>query len=63
MFYHIYREFNSKADDLSKWAIGPGEGKIVWEENIEDCLVDSGTLYLYWASLLSCFYCTLLILK
>ena len=31
-FQHVFREFNSLADDLSKKAIGMGPGRIFWEE-------------------------------
>ena len=35
-FQHVYREFNSLADELSKRAIGLGAGQIFREEHIEE---------------------------
>ena len=46
-FHHIYREYNSLADDLFKQAIGLGGGNMFWEEKLEGCIVDSGILSLY----------------
>ena len=46
-FHHIYREYNSLAYEISKWAIDLGEGMMVWEEKLEGCIVDSGALSLF----------------
>ena len=46
-FQHVYREFNSLADELSKRAIGLGVGWLFFEEHIEGDLTDSGSLNLH----------------
>ena len=46
-FQHIYREFNSLVDDLSKRAIVPRFKKICWWEFLDDALIESGTLSLF----------------
>ena len=46
-FLHIYMEFNSLADGISKQAIGLGGGMIAWKELSYGCLIDSGLLSLY----------------
>ena len=43
---HIYWEFNTQADDLSKQAIGIGVGSITWEEFSDGVLIDYGLLTL-----------------
>ena len=45
-FQHIYKDFNSLVDDLSKQAIGIEEGSITWEELSDGVLIDSGYLSL-----------------
>lgn len=42
---HIYREFNTQADKLSKLALDGDEGLLFWEDVCEDVVVDAGSLY------------------
>lgn len=44
---HIYRQFNSMADALSKEAYSRAEGVICWEEHFESMMVDSGLVQIY----------------
>ena len=43
-FQHIFRDFNTVEDDLSKKAIGTGFRNIFWQEFIDSSLIDSGSL-------------------
>ena len=46
-FQHIFREYNTVADDLSKRAIGTGFKEIILQEYSNGSLTDSGALLLY----------------
>lgn len=43
-FEHIYREHNKQADMLSKEAFAGPVGILIWEEWLDDCLIDKGQL-------------------
>ena len=50
-YSHIYREFNTQVDDLSKKAIGTGTSSITWDEISDGVLMDSGNLSCRWHTL------------
>ena len=41
---HVYREFNTHADTLSKQAIGLHHGLIYWKKFVQDSLIKKGVL-------------------
>lgn len=45
LFEHIYREYNSQADSLSKQALLSSEGLLVWEEWMDSSLLECGEFY------------------
>lgn len=49
-FTHIYREFNSRADYLSKSAFTLQEGTLLVQEYMEDSLSSKSSLFLFWSN-------------
>ena len=46
-FSHIYREYNKEVDALSKEVVGNIDGRLHFEEYIEDVIINKGVLKLF----------------
>lgn len=46
-FGHIYRENKSMVDKLSKQALEGSEGHLIWDEWLENVIVDCGDIYFF----------------